>query len=110
VKTSPGWQEVSAEVNFDAWEVILPTYHGHRGFLQEEIHNYHTHPVKGMVCAECAAYFRTGLRYFSGVYLTNNEFGKLDLPLFPRANAPKASTKHTHQVCILFAIQPGPLG
>ena len=97
---------MSAEVNFDAWVVVPPTYHGHRGFLQEEMHNYNTRSVKGMVCAEYAAYFRTGLRYFSCVYLTNNELGKLDLATVPKSRRPKASTEHTYQVCI----QSGPLG
>ena len=101
---------MSAEVNFDAWVVVPPTYHGHRGFLQEEMHKYNTRSVKGMVCAEYAAYFRTGLRHFSGVYLTNNELGKLDLATVPESRRPKASTEHTHQVCILSAIQSGPLG
>ena len=65
---------MSAEVNFDALEVVPPTYHDHRGVLQGEMHDYRTCSVKGKLCAEYAAYFRTCLRYFGGAYLTIYEF------------------------------------
>ena len=74
------------------------------------MHDYRTCSLKGKLCAEYAAYVRIGLCYYSGVCLTTYEFGNLTVPLFPSADCPKASTEYAHQVCIVSAIQSGPLG